>query len=559
MDACNLNILSSPFPSIEAPPYDPLSEFVTDGWNSPEGKKHADKVAIYDGTTGQSRTFGEYKQDMGSIAGALQNDLGVTEDTTVCLFSFNHVDYVPITLAVALTGAKMTPVNPLYKPAELADILKRSRTEVLVVHEHLLEAGLEAAKMCKGETHPVRHVVVIPAKGGDDVPEGTISLDELKRHADPLKSTVHAVHQNTATHPFLLPYSSGTTGLPKAVCLSHQNLVSNLLQLDEVEGMSFPSDHKLISPLPFFHIYGFLVSALYCAWRGQEVITFSGRFDLELFCRVVDEHKPQRAHLVPPIIIGLAKHPLVEKYDMSSINMIISAAAPLGADVEKAVVERLGVGVKQAWGMSELSPLGTITSDYNLKSGSIGPLASSTFGKIIDENGRSLGPNETGELMIKGPQVMMGYLDAPDKTAECLSADGWLRTGDVAHYDEEGFFFITDRLKELIKVRGFQVAPAELEALLLSNPHVKDAAVIPVVDEASGEIPRAYVVLKEGEEYSHQAEEDIAEWVKERVAPHKRLAGGVIFTDEIPKSASGKILRRILVETDRHGVQEDDE
>lgn len=247
----------------------------------------------------------------------------------------------------------------------------------------------------------------------------------------------------------------------------------------------------------------------------------SGRFDLELFCKLVEEHKPQRAHLVPPIILGLAKHPMVDNFDMSSLNMIISAAAPLGAEVEQATCQRLDCGVKQAWGMSELSPIGTITSDYNIKSGSIGPLASSTYGKIIDiETGRSLGPNEEGELVLKGPQVMLGYLDAADKTAECLSKDGWLRTGDVARYDEDGFFYITDRLKELIKVRGFQVAPAELEALLLTNEHVKDAAVIPVLDEASGELPRAYVVLKDTEEAGRKTEHDIEEWVKERVGPN---------------------------------------
>jgi 4-coumarate--CoA ligase len=181
-----------------------------------------------------------------------------------------------------------------------------------------------------------------------------------------------------------------------------------------------------------------------------------------------------------------------------------------------------------------------------MKPASVGPLVSSTYGKIIDRNGKSLGPHEPGELVIKGPQVMMGYLDDPDKTAECLSPGGWLRTGDVAYVDEDGYFFITDRIKELIKVRGYQVAPAELEALLLTNDLVADAAVIQIEDEASGELPRAYIVLKNGDCDEEATKTEIYEWVKERVAPYKRLDGGIVFKDTIPKSASGKILRRII-------------
>jgi 4-coumarate--CoA ligase len=196
----------------------------------------------------------------------------------------------------------------------------------------------------------------------------------------------------------------------QGVCLTHQNLVTNLLQCDEVEGMAFPLNHKLISPLPFFHIYAFTVSMMYPAWKGNTVITNSGRFDLEQFCQLVEEHKPERAHLVPPILHGLAKHPIVEKYDMSSLRMIVSAAAPLGKEMDADVSARLGCNVKQAWGMSELSPIGTINSDFNAKMGSVGPLVSSTFAKIVDAKGNSLGPEEDGELLIKGPQVMLGYL-----------------------------------------------------------------------------------------------------------------------------------------------------
>lgn len=365
--------------------------------------------------------------------------------------------------------------------------------------------------------------------------------------------------------------SVGTTGMPKGVCLTHANMVANLLQCEVVEDMAFGMGETLISPLPFFHIYGMTVSNIYSAWKGHPVITMSGRFDLELFLELIKEHRPQRAHLVPPIILSLAKHPLVDNYDFSSIKCIMSAAAPLGLDIENSVKNRLGCNVKQAWGMSELSPIATMTSDFNIKPSSVGPLVSSTYGKIVDENGKSLGPNQNGELCIKGPQVMMvsamiaapfcfssnalescshsisqGYLDDPDKTAECLSESGWLRTGDVAYYDEDGFFYITDRIKELIKVRGYPVAPAELEALLLTHDLVNDVAVIPKPDDEHGELPRAYVVLKDSTSENDETREQIYEWVKERVAPYKRIDGGLVFTDNIPKSASGKILRRLL-------------
>jgi 4-coumarate--CoA ligase len=502
-----------------------------------------DKVAMLDALTGQSRTFQDYYNDTGSIAAHLQ-DLGIDQHSTIALFSQNHVDYVPICLAAAILGAKLTPINPMYQSQELETVLSRSGSDVLIVHNANMDVGMEAVK--SPDTN-VKHIITIPEDDGAPVPQGTISLSDLKGHTNPIFDTHYSVHGNTTNHPFLLPYSSGTTGLPKGVCLSHSNLISNLRQIEAIEGVGFPTHHKLISPLPFFHIYGWLVSALYAVWQGQEVITMS-RFDLEKFCQAVEEHKPDRAHLVPPIIIQLAKNPIVDKYDLSSLNMIVSAAAPLAKETEQGLLDRIGCPTKQAWGMSELSPIATFTSDLAMRSGSVGQLVPDTFGKIVDPRGKSLEAGEAGELMIQGPQVMMGYLNDEEKTAECLSEDRWLRTGDVAKYDEDGFFYITDRIKELIKVRGYQVAPAELEALLLTHPQLSDAAVIPVPDEMSGELPRAYVSLKDGLAQDDVTEDDVKEFVKERVAPFKRLEGGVRFIDQVPKSASGKILRRFLVD-----------
>lgn len=542
---CNLNVVESPFPSIERPSQT-LPDFMSNEWMKP--KSHLqNKVAIIDGYTNQSRTFQDYYYDMGSFAANFQHELQLSNASTISLFSPNHVDYVPVCLAVGIIGAKVVPINPTYTVRELVIILKSSKSDVLILHENLVEIGLEAVKECEN----IKHVVMMPSgmEGVESkVPEGVIDLNSLKDHSQPIYTMNEAVDIDAS--PVVLPYSSGTTGLPKGVCLSHSNIVSNLLQLEQIESMAFPSNHKLISPLPFFHIYGFTVSALYCAWQGQQILTNSGRFDLELFCQMVEKNKPQRAHLVPPILNALAFSPLAEKYDLSSINMILSAAAPLPKEVEDRVKQRLDCDIKQGWGMSELSPIATLCSEYDNKSGSVGQLIPNTYGKIMDSSGanQSLGPNQEGELCIKGPQVMLGYLDAPEKTAECLTSDGWLKTGDLAKYDGDGFFYITDRLKELIKVRGYQVAPAELEALLLTNPHIKDAAVIPVPDAQSGELPRAYVTMETDEASQKVTEEDVKAWVKERVMPAKRLEGGVVFIEQVPKSASGKILRRLLVE-----------
>lgn len=541
-EICNENVILSPYTPISKSWDRPLPDFVLSSWKNMPNRER--ELAIFDGSTNTQRTFGDYYRDTAGIAGSLRHDLSIGQDSCVCLFAPNHVDYLPVTLAVGLCGAKITPVNPLYKAQELAVVLEKSKTSVLIAHKGNLDVALEAANQVDG----VQHVLVM-TDDGEAAPKNLDSLESIKHHSMAFDSTSDAFSCQPASHPYLLPYSSGTTGLPKGVCLTHSNIAVNLLQMDVVEGPTLKPKDGLFSPLPFFHIYGMVVSMMFYGWKGMPVYTMSGRFDFELMLDMIQNYKPSHAHLVPPIILGLAKNPLVDQYDLSSLETIVSAASPLGFDTESAARDRIGCIVKQAWGMSELSPIGTYTPTSNVKVGSVGPLVSNTSAKIIDETtGKSLGPNEEGELVLKGPQVMMGYLDEPQKTRACLSESGWLRTGDLARYDEDGYFTITDRIKELIKVRGFQVAPAELEDLLLGHDAVNDVAVIQIADEQSGELPRAYIVLKEegakGDE--EQAKSDIYEWVKERVAPHKRLDGGIAFVETIPKSASGKILRRIL-------------
>jgi acyl-CoA synthetase (AMP-forming)/AMP-acid ligase II len=257
------------------------------------------------------------------------------------------------------------------------------------------------------------------------------------------------------------------------------------------------------------------------------------KFDLVRFLEIVQEYSICRAYIVPPIILALTKYVDLHRYNMSSLKCLISGAAPLDGALQQLCSERLKCTVKQAWGMTECSPVGTFSPGHTVKTGSAGQLVCGTEGKIIDvETGVDLQCFQEGEVCIRGPQVMPGYLNNPTATENTLDNQNWLHTGDIGRFDEEGWVYITDRKKELIKYKGFQVAPAELEGILLTMPGILDAVVIPVVDEEAGELPRAYVVTKDGpcgdKVITHQ---DVVKYIAERVAPHKQLRGGVCFTN----------------------------
>jgi acyl-CoA synthetase (AMP-forming)/AMP-acid ligase II len=342
----------------------------------------------------------------------------------------------------------------------------------------------------------------------------------------------------------VLPYSSGTTGLPKGVMLTHRNLVANLLQSEPVIGPG--PDDVLVGCLPFFHIYGMQVTMNLGLHGGATIVTMP-RFDLGEYLDIVEQHGATRLFVVPPIALALAKHPSVEGRDLSRVDVIMSGAAPLGADLADRVKARSGAKVIQGYGLTETSPVThTLHPDAD-KPGSIGPPLIGTEVRVIDtETGEDVADGERGELWIRGPQVMKGYLGNKEATANTIDADGWLRTGDIGVRDADGDFQIVDRLKELIKYNGFQVPPAELEALILGHPQVSDVAVVGVPDEDTGELPKAYVVAA-GDDLDPDA---LIAWVSERVAPQKRIRL-VELTDEIPKSPSGKILRRVLKDKER--------
>jgi acyl-CoA synthetase (AMP-forming)/AMP-acid ligase II len=338
----------------------------------------------------------------------------------------------------------------------------------------------------------------------------------------------------------VLPYSSGTTGLPKGVMLTHANLVANLAQIEAQ--LDFDEHEVFLACLPFFHIYGMQLMMNVGLRTGATVVTMP-RFDLEQFLALTQEHRVTRLWTVPPMVLALARHPVVDEYDLTSVRSVLSGAAPLGAELAAEAGARIGIPVVQGYGMTELSPVSHAPLWHDPRPATVGLLVANCEARVVDpESGVDLGVGEDGELWIRGPNVMKGYLNNPSATAATIDTDGWLHTGDIGHVDDDGYWHIVDRVKELIKVKGFQVPPAELEALLISHPAVADVAVIGIPDEEAGERPKAFIVLKPGAEATAS---ELQEFVAEHVAHYKRL-GEVAFVDAIPKSPSGKILRRLL-------------
>ncbi|MBT8198012.1 MAG: AMP-binding protein, partial [Acidimicrobiia bacterium] len=427
----------------------------------------------------------------------------------------------------------VTTINPTYTAEEVEFQLNDAGARYLLTIPMFMDVATEAAGAAGTE-----EVFVFAEAEGATPFASLLDADPIAGFAevDPREDTV------------VLPYSSGTTGLPKGVMLTHHNLTSNLAQAKHV--LDITDDEVIIAVLPFFHIYGMQILMNGVLYNGATAVTMP-RFDLEQFLGLLQEHKVTKAYLVPPIILALAKHPLVDQYDLSALRQIFSGAAPLGADVEAEAGARVGAEVVQGYGLTETSPVTHATPPGKGRSGSIGVTISNTDVRIIDpETGEDLGVGENGEVLIKGPQVMKGYLNNPDATAECIDDEGWFHTGDVGYVDDDGYFYIVDRIKELIKYKGFQVPPAELEALLLTHAAVADAAVIPVPDLEAGEIPKAFVVLRPGAEATGQ---QLMDHVAEHVAHYKQVRR-VEFLDEIPKSLSGKILRRVLRDREREAT-----
>jgi acyl-CoA synthetase (AMP-forming)/AMP-acid ligase II len=526
--------LASRYPEVEIPDLS-VPQFVLAGV-----AERADRPALIDGFSGETITHGELAFYVERVAAAL-HARGLRKGDVVAVFSPNTIWYPVVFHGIAAAGCIVSPVNALYTPEEIAFQLKDSGAKVLVTISPFLERALAAA-----EKSPVDEVIVM------DGAEGHASLRDLITTDAPAVQ----VDIDPANDLVTLPYSSGTTGLPKGVMLTHRNLVANVSQSRPLAGVD-EGNERIIAVLPFFHIYGLTVLMNQGLQWGGAVVTLP-RFDLEQFLRVIQDHKITRAFVAPPIVLALAKHPLVDKFDLSSLRSITSGAAPLDADLAQLAQDRLrkgaaeGVNVGQGYGMTELSPVSHTTPEAGLEPAGAGATPKGTVGyalpntecRLVDPaTGEDAAPGERGELWVRGPQVMKGYLNNAQATADTLDREGWLHTGDVAIVDDEGRYTVVDRVKELIKYKGYQVAPAELEAVLLGNPEIADAAVIGVLDKESGEeLPKAFVVRAPGSSIS---EDDIKAFMAERVAPHKKIRL-VEFIEQVPKSAAGKILRKDL-------------
>jgi acyl-CoA synthetase (AMP-forming)/AMP-acid ligase II len=492
----------------------------------------ADKPALIDGPSGRTITYGGLAAGVRKVAAGLAAR-GLAKGDVFGMFMPNLPEFPLAFHGIVSAGGIVTTINSLYTADEVAFQLKDSGARFLLTVPPFLDQALDAA----GRTG-VEEVFVLGEA------EGATPFASLMQN----DGNAPDVHIDPGEDLVVLPYSSGTTGFAKGVMLTHHNLIANLCQILAVHGTQ--ESDRIIGVLPFFHIYGMIVVLNMALRQGATVVTMP-RFDLEQFLQIMQDSSITRAYLVPPIVLALAKHPLVDGFDLSNLGLIMSGAAPLDATLAEACAARLGCRVIQGYGLTETSPVTHLTPDDDPaknKPGSIGPPIPNTEVRVLDlATGEDCATGVDGEVWVRGPQVMRGYLNNPSATALTIDDEGWLHTGDIGHADEDGYFQIVDRLKELIKYKGYQVPPAELEAVLLTHQAIADAAVIPVPDEEAGEIPKAFVVLKAGAEVTT---EEVMEFVAARVAAHKKVRE-VEFVPEIPKSASGKILRRVLVERER--------
>ena len=530
--------IASPFPEVDIPStsvYEYLFGDISD--------EDLDRIALIDAKSGRQTSYREMIARVDAFAGALAGR-GIGFGDVVGLLSPNSSGFAVAFHGILRAGATATTVNALFTAKDIAKQLTDSKAKMLVTVTPLLAQAAEGAAAAG---IPPENVVVLDGDG--------LAATGHPNAADLMGPRLPAPDVSFApsSHLAVLPYSSGTTGNPKGVMLTHRNLVANVAQIRPLHGMV--ADDATLAVLPFFHIYGMTV-LLNAALHARARLVVMGSFDLEEFLANIAEHKCTIAFIAPPVAVALAKHPLVDDYDLSSLNTVMSGAAPLDADLGHAVAKRLGCTVVQGYGMSELSPVSHITpfdgglQEMNMVAplSSVGWTVSNGASKLVDpETGDEIAPpaeglSETGELWFKGPNVMAGYLNNDEATRQTIDDEGWLHTGDLAQIDANGCVYIVDRLKELIKYKGYQVPPAELEAVLLGHPAIADAAVIGVTDADGEEVPKAFVVKQSGAQLT---EDEVMEFVAAQVAPYKKVRQ-VAFIDAVPKSASGKILRKDL-------------
>ncbi|XP_076064232.1 uncharacterized protein LOC143038639 [Oratosquilla oratoria] len=501
------------------------------------------KTAVVSYSTGHGYTYGEL-YDASLRWGAALGRVGVRQGDTLAIFSSNNPEYPIIFFGSLAAGVVVSLVSASSTAADVARQVVDSDACILVCdpdHENTAEEALRTMqKPCKmavlGQSrHNHPNIMEVIADS---------SLPFLEPKELPLDTTA------------LLPYSSGTTGTPKGVALSHQACSTNgfmlmhplLTPIQEAFGTY---QEVLVGFLPFSHVYGFL-GMTFALSKGAKIVTMA-KFSTDDFMGIIKDHKVSVLHTVPPVLNFLAKDNSVTGEDLKTVHTLMCAAAPVSpqsAQILRDKCKPRKLQFQEAYGMTEV--LCThITPTGSDKLGCCGQLLPNVLAKVVDvETGESLPADTAGEICIKTPSIMLGYHKDKEKTRLTIDREGWLHTGDVGVYDSEGFFSIVDRIKELIKVKGLQVSPSEIEDVLLSHPEIEEAGVLGIEDERAGELPKAFVVLKKN---STLREEDIKNYVAQRVSSYKQLAGGVAFVDELPKNPTGKLLRRELKLMDKKG------
>jgi acyl-CoA synthetase (AMP-forming)/AMP-acid ligase II len=488
----------------------------------------AGDVAVLDGPTGRSYTFRQVLDLSASVANGLVAR-GIAPGDRVAFIVPNLPEVALAYHGAIAAGAVAMMVNPLATREELVRYFGVGSPKLAITTAPLVEAiravAPELPVIALGDA-PGSEPFTALLGGSTTPPAVAISPDAVA----------------------VMPYSSGTTGFPKGVMLTHRNIIAQCLAIESVShGDVIVPGAAVMAVLPFFHIYGIMAFLTYGLMHGAKLITMP-RFDLQQYIELARRHEVPLLHVVPPILLGLAKYP--GELKLPHVKAAVCGAAPLSAELAAEFMQRTGAMVYQVYGMTEVSGATHIASrdPADSKPGSIGSLIGNAEARVVStETGDDVAPGERGEIWVRGPFVMRGYFEDPAATAHTIDRDGWLHTGDIGYVDGDGDFWVVDRVKELIKYKGLQVAPAELEAVLLQHPAIADCAVYPQPDDEAGEIPKAAVVLKRD---AAATADELLQFVHARVSPHKRVRA-LRFVDAIPKSASGKILRRVLIAQDR--------
>ncbi|XP_060823756.1 uncharacterized protein LOC132911257 [Bombus pascuorum] len=508
--------------------------------------KFANNIALECSVTGRKYTYSEARDAANYIGRSLIN-MGLRKGDVVALISPNYPEAILGTIGILEADLIVTTMNPTYTSDEIKRQLQVANVKAIITVAEIAPIVLQASRdiLASGG-----HLVVIE-DGSGPIPDGTVPFKDLIARGKTLPPITS--YRMSPDDVAILPFSSGTTGLPKGVMLTHNNLVSNMQMVEQTceDKLWRPTtaDFQEVLPLilPFFHIFGLNGMVLPRIACGAKLITVP-KFTPELFINVLMKHKVTGLYIVPPILLFMNACTYIKKHVYDSMHHFISGAAPLSqTDIEKFYQKNQlntdQLKVCQGYGLTETSPV--VTFDLgNSKPGSIGRNVVGCEVRLVNPNTNEdiSEQGQCGEIWVRGPHVMKGYLNNESATNDMIE-NGWLKTGDIAYYNEDSDFFITDRMKELIKVKGFQVPPAELEAILRSHPDIVEAAVIGLPDEKCGEVPKAFVVTGKG---SKVTEEEIKDFIKSKVSEYKQLQGGVTFINEIPKNASGKILRSKL-------------